>query len=129
MVPMASTAQDAEAKAVRVATGKSAIYIIRSAAYASELHFVTVDKEERVALAAQTYTVFTVNPGEHTVTLDSAVNREKLKLNTEAGKAYFIEMGYAWAGGVGHVQVAARVVSEPEGKELLIRAQLVSSGD
>jgi hypothetical protein len=126
---MASTTQDAEAKAIRVPTGKSAIYIIRSAAYSSELHFATVDKEERVALAAQTYAVFTVNPGEHTVTLDSAVNRERLKVNTEAGKAYFIDMGYAWAGGVGHLKVAPFIVSEHEGKELLSRAKLVSSGD
>jgi len=129
VVPMASTTQDAEARAVRVAQDKSAIYVIRIAAYSSELHFATVDKEERVALAARTYAVFTVNPGEHTVTFDSAVNREKLRLNTEPGKVYFIEMGSAWAGGAGHTKVDLRLVNASEGKVLLNRVKLVSSGE
>src|SRR4026209_569881 len=92
-VPMASTTQDMEAKAVQVAADKSAIYVIQSTGYTGELNFASVDKEERVALAAETYTVFTVNPGKHTVTLDGPVNRERVNLNTEAGNTYFIEMG------------------------------------
>ena len=129
MVPMGSPSKDAEAKAVRVIPGKAAIYVIRSAEYASELHFVTIDRDERVALAAKTYAVFSVNPGERTLTFDSAVNREKLKLITELGKDYFIEMGYGWAGGMGHVTVVPGVLSESEGKQLLVRAALVLSGD
>ena len=79
--------------------------------------------------AGITYTVFIVNPGKHTVTLDGPVNRERLNLNTEAGNVYFIEMGYAWAGGFGHLKVTASVVNESEGKELLGRAKLVAPQD
>jgi hypothetical protein len=129
VVPMASATQDAEAKALRVAQDKSAIYVIRSMAFASDLHFATVDKDERVAFAAETYAVFTLTPGEHTLTFESAVNREKLRLNTEPGKIYFIEMDWGYAGGHGRVKVEPHLVSETEGKELLKRANLVSSGE
>ena len=128
-VPMASTTQDMAAKAVNVAADKSAIYVIQSTAYTGELNFASVDKEQRVALAAETYTVFTVNPGQHTVTLDGPVNRERLSLNTEAGNTYFVEMGYGWAGGFGHLKVTASVLNESEGRELLGRAKLVASQD
>jgi len=128
-VPLASTTQDMAAKAVNVAADKSAIYVIQSTGYTGELNFANVDKEERVALAAETYTVFTVNPGKHTVTLDGPVNRERLSLNTEAGNTYFVEMGYGWAGGFGHLKVTASVLNESEGRELLGRAKLVASQD
>ena len=128
-VPLASTTQDMEAKAAKVTADKSTIYVIQSTGYTGELNFANVDKEERVALAAETYTVFTVNPGKHTVTLDGPVNRERVDLNTEAGNIYFIEMGYGWAGGFGHLKVTANVVNESEGKQLLAKTKLVASKD
>jgi hypothetical protein len=126
---MASTTQDTQAKTAKIAPNKSAIYVIRSAKYSGELHFVAIDKGERVALAAMTYTKFTVDPGDHTLVFDSAVNREKLKVSTVPGRGYFIDMGRAWAGGMGHVKVAPRIVDESEGRTLLSRAKLAAPED
>ena len=89
-VPMTSMEEDAKAKSFAVPPGKSSIYLYRNESYGGAM-FLTVALDGRVAgqTGPLTYFLWEVEPGPHEVSSLSE-NTSTLKLNTEAGKAYFI---------------------------------------
>jgi hypothetical protein len=89
-VPMASLDEDTKAKSFVVRTDKSNIYVYRNESFGGAIP-MTVALDGKVAgqTALQTYFLFEVDPGSHEVS-SIAENTSTLKLNTEAGKAYFV---------------------------------------
>lgn len=89
-VPMASMDEDTKAKSFAVQTDKSNIYVYRNESIGGAIP-MTVALDGKVAgqSAMQTYFLFEVGPGSHEVS-SIAENTSTVKLDTEAGKAYFI---------------------------------------
>lgn len=89
-VPMAGMGEDAKAKTFAVRADKSNIYVYRNEALGGAIP-MTISLDGKVAgqTAQQTYFLFEVEPGPHEVG-SIAENTTSLRLNTEAGKAYFI---------------------------------------
>lgn len=126
-VPLASQTRDAEAKAFSEIPDKSKIYVVRTCAYGQRLHDASVDGGPRVSLACQTYTVFVVQPGEHTIAVASTENRELLKLQTAPGENYFIELGWRMGSGTGDVKAMVGLMDDLNGTKAIKRASLVSN--
>ncbi len=127
IVPLASIANDTEAKLFKVMPNKSNIYVIHTLAYSARLHDVTIDGGARISLAAKTYTVFSVDPGVHTIAVYSTENREFMKIETQEGKNYFIDMGWKVGSGTGDVKVTVELMSESEGMKTIKETHLISS--
>ena len=89
-VPMASLDEDVRAKTFTVREGKSNIYLYRNELFGGAIP-MTVALDGKVAgqTGPQTYFMWEVDPGPHEVA-SHAENIITLKLNTEAGKAYYI---------------------------------------
>ena len=89
-VPMASMDDDTKAKSFVVKEGKSNIYVYRNESFGGAIP-ITVALNGKVAgqSGPQTYFLFEVDPGAHEVS-SIAENNSLLKLNTEAGKSYFV---------------------------------------
>lgn len=89
-VPMASTDDDAKAKAFSVKADKSSIYVYRNETFGSAIS-MTVALNGKVAgqSGPQTYFLWEVEPGNHEVASHTE-NVSTLKLTTEAGKAYYV---------------------------------------
>ena len=89
-VPMASLDADTNAKSFVVRTDKSNIYVYRNEVLGGAIP-ITVALDGKVAgqTAMQTYFLFEIDPGPHEVS-SIAENVSTLKLDTQAGKAYFV---------------------------------------
>lgn len=89
-VPMASGDEDAKAKSFAVPTDKSSIYVYRNESFGGAIP-MTVSLDGKVAgqSGPKTYFMWEVEPGSHEVG-SIAENTSTLKLNTEAGKAYYV---------------------------------------
>jgi hypothetical protein len=89
-VPMSSADDDTRAKSFAVQKDKSSIYVFRNETFGAAIP-MTVSLNGKVAgqSAAQTYFLFEVAPGAHEVG-SIAENTVNLKLQTEAGKAYYV---------------------------------------
>lgn len=87
---MAPLDDDARAKTFSVREGKSNIYVYRDESFGGAIP-MTVALNGRVAgqTGPKTYFLFEVEPGTHEVS-SLAENTSVLKLNTEAGKAYYV---------------------------------------
>ena len=89
-VPMSSMDDDAKAKTFSVRQDKSNIYLYRNETFGAAIP-MTVALDGKVAgqSAAQTFFLWEADPGAHEVS-SIAENTTTLKLNTEAGKAYYV---------------------------------------
>jgi hypothetical protein len=89
-VPMTSIDEDAKAKSFVVPSDKSSIYVYRNESIGGAIP-MTVALNGKVAgqTGMQTYFLFEVAPGTHEVSSISE-NTSTLKLQTEAGKAYYV---------------------------------------
>jgi hypothetical protein len=89
-VPMTSTDEDMQAKSFVVQDGKSNIYVYRDESFGGAIP-MTVTLDGRVAgqTGPKTFFLFEVDPGPHEVS-SIAENTSVLKLDTAAGKSYFI---------------------------------------
>lgn len=89
-VPMASLDDDAKAKTFAAKEGKSSIYVYRNESFGGAIP-ITVALDGKVAgqTGPQTYFLLEVEPGAHEVS-SIAENNSLLKLNTEAGKSYYV---------------------------------------
>jgi hypothetical protein len=87
---MTSIDEDAKAKSFAVRTNKSSIYLYRNESFGGAIA-LTVALDGKVAgqTGSKTYFVWEVDPGPHEVSSISE-NTSTMKLNTDAGKAYFI---------------------------------------
>ncbi len=89
-VPMSSTDEDLRAKTFTVRSDKSNIYVYRNESFGGVIPMtVSLDGKLAGQTGPQTYFMWEVEPGPHEVT-STAENTVSLKLNTEAGKAYYI---------------------------------------
>lgn len=100
-VPKASPEQDARAKTFAVAAGKSNIYLYRNESMGGAVKMdVMLDGKPMGQTAAQTYFMFEVTPGKHTIT-SKAENEVMQEVIAEAGKNHFIwqevKMGVMYA--------------------------------
>ncbi len=124
--PLASPAEDAEAKLFKVAPHKSNIYVVRTQYYAGDLHEVAIDGGARVSLVARTYAVFPVDPGVHSIDVYSTMNRANMTIETREGVNYFISMGMGSLGAHGRTKATVKLMSESKGIEEVKKARLVS---
>lgn len=89
-VPMATTDEDSQAKSFAVKADKANIYLYRNETFGGAvLMTVTLDGKVAGQSGPQTYYLWEVDPGPHEVT-SVAENTSTLKLDTEAGKSYFV---------------------------------------
>jgi uncharacterized protein YceK len=89
-VPMESAEKDTAAKTFMVKEDKSNIYLYRHESFGGAvLMTVTLDGKVAGQTGPQTYFLWEVEPGMHEVG-SVAENTSTVKLNTEAGKAYYI---------------------------------------
>jgi hypothetical protein len=89
-VPMASMDEDTKAKSFVVRADRSNIYVYRNESIGGAVPMtIALDGKLAGQTAMQTYFLFEVDPGPHELS-SVAENTSTLKLNTEAGKAYFI---------------------------------------
>jgi hypothetical protein len=119
------SAPDVSAKMVPIPEGKSVIYIVRPSAFGFAIKFkVLVDDVEIGSTMGTNFIYAIVNPGEHQI-LSKSENNEKMTLNTEAQKTYFIEqiptMGLVIA------RNELKLLDEAVGKEKLSKCKLSSS--
>jgi len=90
-VPLASMEEDTKAKSFPAPpTGKANIYVYRNESYGDAI-MLTVALDGKLAgqTSMRTYFLWEVDPGSHEISSLSE-NTSTLKLNTEAGKTYFI---------------------------------------
>ena len=89
-VPMTSMEEDTKAKSFAVPTNKSLIYMYRNETYGGAI-LLTVALDGKVAgqTGPRTYFLWEIDPGSHELSSFSE-NTSTLKINTEAGKAYFV---------------------------------------
>jgi hypothetical protein len=89
-VPMTSLDEDAKAKSFTVPPDKASIYLYRNESFGGAIALaVALDGKLAGQTGPKTYFVWDVDPGPHEVS-SIAENTSTLKVNTEAGKAYFI---------------------------------------
>jgi len=90
-VPLTSMEEDTKAKSFAApATGKANIYVYRNESYGGAI-MLTIALDGKLAgqTSMRTYFLWEVDPGSHEISSLSE-NTSTLKLNTEAGKTYFI---------------------------------------
>lgn len=89
-VPMASAELDAQAKSFATTPGKANIYVYRHESFGAAIRIpVSLDGRKIASTAAKTYMMVTVEPGQHVVLSDAEVE-DKLTLDVQAGKNYFV---------------------------------------
>jgi PBP1b-binding outer membrane lipoprotein LpoB len=94
-VQMASRDQDASAKTFKVAPNKSNIFVYRCLPPDGGIPIqISLDGKVAGKTSINTYFLFEVDPGSHEI-VSAATNRSSLKLNTEAGRSYFISQQIA----------------------------------
>jgi hypothetical protein len=89
-VPMASADADAAAKRFESVAGKSTIYIYRNEVFGGAVA-LTVSMDGKIVgrTGSKTFFALDVDPGAHEIS-SIAENTSTLKLNTAAGKRYFV---------------------------------------
>lgn len=89
-VPMASIDEDVKAKSFTIPADKSSIYVYRNESFGGAIPIaVSLDGKVAGQTGPKTYFMWEVEPGSHEVGSISE-NTSTLKLNTEAGKAYYV---------------------------------------
>lgn len=108
-VPMADSNADNDAKKIEVPSGKAVVYVISyggSAPFGSAwVNQVSVNRENRGALAYKTYQVYTVAPGPVIVMASPGPIQAVAKLTAVTGKAYFVQVKSLVFGRVGAEQI------------------------
>ena len=126
-VPMASLDQDAAAKKFEVPAAQSRIYVYRNESIGGAVP-MTVSLNGRVMgrSAMQTYFMWDVPPGKHTIT-SHAEDVSNLTLETAAGKAYYVwqevKMGMWFA------RSLLQQVDEKTGRAGVLECRLAAPGE
>ncbi|WP_395746675.1 DUF2846 domain-containing protein [Prosthecobacter sp.] len=121
-VPMASAAADAEGKQFSPQRGRASIYVARGLGVGSALVFQTIlDGRVTGALAANTYQLLSVPPGQHTIIVTSAENVQQTTLTVQPGRNYFLEVSVSmgWVKGRANIQS----ISDAEGRRRVLGSQ------
>ncbi|MCW8949323.1 MAG: DUF2846 domain-containing protein [Sedimenticola sp.] len=89
-VPMASIEKDTQAKQYITESNKANIYLYRNESFGAAIAMpVSLDGMVAGKTGAQTYFLWSVEPGEHEVT-SLTENTAKIKINAVEGKNHFI---------------------------------------
>lgn len=125
-VPMADSKADSDAKKIEVPSGKALVYVISyggSAPFGGTwVNQISVNRENRGAIAYKTYQVYPVESGPVTVLATPGATQAVVKLSAEAGKAYFIQVKSLAFG-----RVAAEQVNEATARQFLKECSLAES--
>lgn len=123
-VPMASKEADAAAKAfAQPSADKAGLYVYRDSFVGQALKkWIAVDSVRIGTSANKVYFYKEITPGSHTLSTESEFGENKILLQAEGGKNYFVEqyikMG-VFVGGAG-----LKMVSEEEGKKAVLNCGL-----
>jgi hypothetical protein len=114
-----SPKEDTEAKRFTPPAGKCNIYIIRdSSMVGNPVAFnVALDRLAVGTIGPGVYYWLVVSPGSHTILVSSSENNQKVKIETQEGRNYYVEVrariGMA-------IRVECRQLEEKAGKELVL---------
>src|SRR5262245_3998563 len=121
MVPMAPESMDLEAKRFAAAPDRANIYVVRTPGMSSVVFRLSIDGRLVGSIAPGTCHLASVTPGEHTVAAFSQESQELVKLATEAGKNYFVEVSLRRRVGFWATTWYVRVTqaSDEEGRQMV----------
>ena len=116
-VETASKASDEKAKTFAAVPDKANLYVVQTGGWFPGFDLVTtyVNAQPLGALAARTYNVTTVTPGNYLVIGMGRENQQSVTIKAEAGKNYFVGMSARM--GWNYARVAAYRMEEEEGKQ------------
>lgn len=90
-VPMESPEKDAAAKTAKPGPGQSLIYVYRNEMFGAAVKLaVTLDDKMAGETASETYFLFRVPAGKHTLSSAAEGDWDKLTINCQAGKTYYV---------------------------------------
>jgi hypothetical protein len=122
-VPMAPLEADSHAKLFFKPQNKAVIYLFRDTVFGGESALaVYLDNKYAGHTAANTYCMWIVSPGEHTIR-SQAEDVSILRINTVVGKQYFVrqELSLGWA----MARSTLQEVSDEEGKAAILHCKLI----
>jgi len=127
-VQMASHEQDVLAKTFQAPSDKSLIYLIRISKFTGSMLVVppVVDRLAVGNLKNGSYAVVEVTPGKHVISvMDTFEGNSIIKIDTEAGKLYFIKMHIStgWAA----PKITLEAINEDEGRKLVNEYELIET--
>ena len=127
-VPMMSERDDGLAKQFRPAPlNKSNIYLYRDEFLGSAVAFnISLDGHMEGQTGAQTYYLWTVNPGRHVIS-SAEENVDTITLYTKPGKNYYIWQEVKM--GMFSPRVALHQVDEATGKQAVLQCKRAKSSD
>ena len=123
-VPMTTTALDADAKKFQPEPNKASIYINQKHSF--RLRGMTVETilDGRIVgfLAADTYQLLSVAPGEHLlITSTQFGNAVQTNINAQVGKNYFYEISLSVHGGQALLKL--NTIGDAEGQKAVVASQ------
>jgi hypothetical protein len=126
-VTMAPIDQDAEAKKFEVPAGQSRIYVYRNESFGGAI-YMTLSLDGRIMgrTAAQTYFMWDVAPGKHTVS-SHAEDVSTVTLETAPGRSYYIWQEVKM--GLWMARSALQQVDEKTGRAGVLECQLAAPGE
>jgi len=90
-VPMESPEQDAAAKNAKPGPGQSLIYVYRNEVFGAAIKLaITLDGKLAGETASETYFLFKVPAGKHTIASEAEGDWSKLTIDCKAGKTYYV---------------------------------------
>jgi len=124
-VQMASSEADTAAKSFNASPEKSTIYLFRDEFMGAAVTMdVFLDGKFQGFTGANTYFVWTVDPGEHEIK-SVAENDEVVKLTTESGKIYYVWQEVKM--GLMSGRNALHIVDEERGKKGVMASKLIDA--
>ncbi len=120
-IPLAPKEMDLAAKRFEPPEGKANIYVTRTSGIGGHLLHLVVDGKFIGSIAYNTYFLFEVDPGTHTVAVLS-INMEFVTLGTEAGQNYFLAVGARM--GLVAGQSWIEPLDDEEGREAVLETSL-----
>ena len=124
-VPMATKAQDETAKQFNVPNGKSNIYLYRNETLGGAIAMVvSLDGVVKGKTSSNSYFLWTVDPGKHTVASHTE-DTVTIDINAAEGKNYFVWQEVKM--GMWTANSALHAVSESEGRNGVLECDLIKT--
>lgn len=124
-IHLAAADLSAQAKSQRPDPQKALIYVYRNETMGHPTR-MEVSLDDRIAgkTGAKTFFMFEVEPGRHEITSE-AENTDKLVVNAEAGKAYFVWQEVKMGGW--YARNRLHLVDEPQGRAGVAECRLLQT--
>lgn len=120
-VPIMPDHLDAAAEEFSPPAGKANLYITRTSTLGFAVLFqVHVDGELAGSIAADTYLLFEVDPGEHKISVTTQESQDLLRVNAQSGGNYFVDVvpKFGWLA----ARAALVQLSDEEGRAAVMKA-------